>query len=222
MQAGNSQVELSLSVLVEIKEPPPGRLQVPKVVNQATIIVHQLMTIPIAMARQPTGDQGSLENAQQLMRTARTAEELRAAQAVMMPLLGYSLDDTAAALGRSRHWVSRVRNRTLRGEAPPGRHGGRRRAAMPQDEELNLVRAAIIKDAWYGDRKPLRTYLRDVLDSKFGSPPSESTLTAILDRAALHFLEDKLVRGHDLERLASQLARIWQAQKYIASYLKRG
>ena len=172
------------------------------------------------MARQPTGDQEALEQAQQLMRSARTAEELRAAQAVLMPLLGHSLDNTAAVLGRSRHWVSRVRNSTMRGEALPGRHGGRRKAICTEDEELRLVRAAIVKDDWYAMRKSLRTYLRDVLDSKNGSPPAESTLTAILDRAAVHFLENPRAKGADLELVTTHLARIWHSQEHIAYRMK--
>lgn len=172
------------------------------------------------MARQPTGDQESLEKAQQLMRSARTAEELRAAQAVLMPMLGYSLDDTAVMLGRSRYWVSRVRNSTMRGEAPLGRHGGRRKGILTEDEELSLVRAAIVKDDWYNTRKALRTYLRDALSSNAGGPPSESTLTAILDRAAVHFLENPRATGADLESVATFLARIWHSQEHIDYRMK--
>lgn len=168
------------------------------------------------MARHPRGDQEHLEQARQLMRFARTAEQLRAAQAVLMPLLGYSLADTAAVLGRSRHWVSRVRNSLMRGEPPPTRHGGRRKAILAEDEELGLVRAAIVKDDWYSTRKALRTYLRDALESKNGGPPSESTLTAILDRAAVHFLENPGATGADLESVATFLARIWHSQAHIA------
>lgn len=167
------------------------------------------------MARQPSGDTESIEQAQQLMRSARTAEELRAAQAVLMPLLGYSLEETATVLGRSRHWVSRVRNSAMRGEALPGRHGGRRRSICTEDEELSLVRAAIVEDAWYRDRKALRTFLREALDARSDSPPAESTLTAILDRAAAHFLEDPRAKGSDLEAVATFLARIWHSQELI-------
>lgn len=172
------------------------------------------------MARQPTGDQESLEKAQQLMRSARTAEELRAAQAVLMPMLGYSLDDTAVMLGRSRYWVSRVRNSTMRGEIPLGRHGGRRKGILVEDEELSLVRAAIVKDDWYSTRKALRTYLRDALSSNVEGPPSESTLTAILDRAAVHFLENPRATGADLESVATFLARIWHSQEHIDYRMK--
>ncbi|MEO8250181.1 MAG: hypothetical protein ABI589_12500 [Burkholderiales bacterium] len=145
---------------------------------------------------------------------------MRAAQAVLMPLLGHSLDDTAAVLGRSRHWVSRIRNSMIRGASPPGRHGGRRKAVLTEDEELHLVRAAIVKDDWYSTRKALRTYLRDALGSKYGSHPSESTLTAILDRAAVHFLESPRAKDADLESVATFLARIWHSQEHIASRMK--
>lgn len=171
------------------------------------------------MARHPTGDAESLENARQLLRASRTAEELRAAQAVLMPLLGYSLEDAAAVIGRSRHWVSRVRNNMMRGEAPPSRHGGRRTAVLTEDEEFSLVRAAIQKDVWYTDRGSLRAHLREALASRPGDPPSESTLTAILDRAAVHFLKDKRARSADIERLATAFARLWFTEKWIADHV---
>jgi len=88
------------------------------------------------------------------------------------------------------------------------------------DEELNLVRAAIAEKPWFMQSKALRAYLRDALDRKGGSPPAESTLTAILDRAAVHILENPRARGKDLESLASLLAQIWQSQEVIASRLK--
>ena len=155
------------------------------------------------------------------MRSARTAEELRAAQAVLMPLMGYSLEETAGALGRSRYWVSRARNSAMRGEPPSGRHGGRRHALVTEDEELRIVRAAILKQDWYPTRKPLRTNLRDALEARFDGPPSESTLTAILNRAARHFLGHKLARGRDLEFLSHSLASIWHAQERVDDYLDR-
>ena len=169
------------------------------------------------MARQPTGTQESLELAHQLMHAARSAEDLRAAQAVLLPLLGYNLDHVAAVVGKSRHWVSRIRNRVLRGEAAPTRHGGRRRAILSESEEHLLVRAAIKQssEGWPVDRKSLREYLREALDKQQGHPVSESTVTAMLNRAAPHFLNSKRARCTDLEQLSIYVARIWHSQGRI-------
>ena len=150
------------------------------------------------------------------MRQARSAEELRAAQAVLLPLLGYSLEDTAAVVGKSRHWVSRTRNSVLRGETAPARHGGRRRAILTETEEFLLVKAAIEQsDGWGPDKKSLRQCLRAALDQRQDSPASESTLTAMLDRAAPQFLNSRKARGSHLELAASFLARIWHSQACI-------
>ena len=174
------------------------------------------------MARQPKGSDESVTLAQRLMRQARTAEELRAAQAVLLPLLGYSLEATAAAVGKSRHWVSRTRNSILRGEAPPSRHGGRRRAILTETEELQLVRAAIRQsDGWPASSQRLRPYLRAELDKHNGSPVYESTLTAVLNRAAPHILGIPGARGTDLDRASCLLARIWHAQSIIEDYMSR-
>lgn len=160
--------------------------------------------------------------AQQLMRQARTAEELRAAQAVLLPLLGHSLDATAMVVGRSRHWVSRTRNSLLRGEAPPARHGGRRRAILTETEELQLVRAAIQQsDGWPASHQRLRPYVRAALDKCQGAPVAESTVTAVLDRTAPHFLGRPNARGTDLDRAAFLLARIWHSQSIIDEYMSR-
>lgn len=154
------------------------------------------------------------------MRAAQTAEELRAAQAVLMPLLGYSLDDTATVLGRSRHWVSSIRNRTMRGEKPPGPRGGRRQAILQLDEEATLVKEGILqRGVWPGERKSLRAYLRDALSAQSESPPSESTVTALLDRAAPQLLQNRRARGTDLVQLANRLADLWRWQETIAGYL---
>jgi len=53
------------------------------------------------MARK-AGGVGQLAEAREALRTAKTAAELRAAQAVVLPLeLGLSLAQTAKAIGRS-------------------------------------------------------------------------------------------------------------------------
>ena len=66
------------------------------------------------MARKASGaDQ--LASARELLRTARTADELRKAQAVLLPLeLGMSLEETAKAIGRSIRSTCSMRTRYCR------------------------------------------------------------------------------------------------------------
>ncbi|MFO1262310.1 MAG: hypothetical protein U1E84_03055 [Rhodoferax sp.] len=53
------------------------------------------------MARNASGEQ-HLQHALQVIRTTKSADELRAAQAVALPLLlGLSIQDTASAIGRA-------------------------------------------------------------------------------------------------------------------------
>lgn len=155
------------------------------------------------------------------MRDARTAEDLRAAQAVLLPLLGLTLDQTAAAVGKSRHWISRVRNQVMRGEAPPGRHGGRRTARLGEDEEMALVRDAIKSMSWGLQPTHLRTGVREALEKVQGHTIQNSTVTALLDRAAVHFLKDKRARASTLTRLATALGREFFSQDYIASHMRQ-
>ena len=66
-----------------------------------------------------------MEAARALLRHAKTADELRAAQAVLLPLeLGLSLEQTAAAIGRSRTATCLVRTcycKVASGQRPPAR-----------------------------------------------------------------------------------------------------
>jgi transposase len=65
------------------------------------------------MARTATGSE-VLEQAQQALREAKTMEELRQAQAVVLPLLlGISIEQTAAALGVSVGWACQLRRRFI-------------------------------------------------------------------------------------------------------------
>jgi len=76
------------------------------------------------MARTASGLE-HLEAARQLLRRAKTADELRQAQAVLLPLeLGLSLDQTARAIGRSKGATCTLRTRfskIARGDMSPPR-----------------------------------------------------------------------------------------------------
>ena len=61
------------------------------------------------------GGMGDLEWARSQVTSARTAEDLRQAQAVLLPLeLGLSLGQTASAIGRSVSMTCKLRNRRRR------------------------------------------------------------------------------------------------------------
>ena len=75
---------------------------------------------------------------------AKTISELRMAQALLMPLkFGLSLDDTSVALGLSKSWTLRLRQRfghiQSGQEQPKTRQGLRNRARMTLEEEAALL-----------------------------------------------------------------------------------
>jgi transposase len=96
------------------------------------------------MARPISIDDKLVEHAKGLAAGAVTVEELRCAQAVLMPaLLGASLEQTAVALGVGRATVGRYQAKVRRrlshpGELPP-QWGGRRHAAMSWEEERDFL-----------------------------------------------------------------------------------
>ena len=96
------------------------------------------------MARLASGDEEVLVKARQAIVEAQTVEQLRQAQAVVLPLdFGLSLADTARIMGLSRFWVCRLRRRFLQGQiagspdAPAA--GGRRRQNMTVDQEREFL-----------------------------------------------------------------------------------
>jgi transposase len=96
------------------------------------------------MARKARG-RDLLEQAKEYLSKAKTAEELRQAQAVVMPLeFGLSIEQTARAIGVSTGWACQLRNRFIREGGIPKEdkplRGGRRRANMsPEEEEAFLA-----------------------------------------------------------------------------------
>jgi transposase len=92
------------------------------------------------MARPATGTPLAVEQAVVAAASATTAEQLRQALAVSLPLQhGLSLAQTAQALGISRSWTCQLRLRFLQGrlvgavDAPTP--GGRRRQNMTPEQE---------------------------------------------------------------------------------------
>jgi transposase len=85
-----------------------------------------------------------LARAFEALEGARTVEQLRQAQAVVLPLAyGLSLEQTAKAIGYSVTWTCRLRNRFLAGEVVgdgqrPSR-GGRRNQHMTEEQEREVL-----------------------------------------------------------------------------------
>ena len=91
------------------------------------------------MVRQATGGE-VLERAKKLVVEAGTVDELRQAQAVLLPLeFGLTLAQTAQAIGVSVGWTCQLRRRFILAggmpEADRARPGGRRRENMTREEE---------------------------------------------------------------------------------------
>jgi transposase len=85
-----------------------------------------------------------VELAQEMILRAKTIDELRQAQAVVLPLAyGLSLEQTARVIGQSKGWVCRLRNRFLAGETVGDgqrqRPGGRRRENLSVEQEAEVL-----------------------------------------------------------------------------------
>jgi hypothetical protein len=95
------------------------------------------------MARIASGKE-FLEQAKECLANARTVDELRQAQAVVLPLEhGLSMEQTAAAIGISVGWTCQLRTRFIRdgGKRDIDRpvRGGRRRENLSRAEEAAFL-----------------------------------------------------------------------------------
>ena len=95
------------------------------------------------MGRRASGSE-LLEVAKVSLAKAKTVEELRQAQAVVLPLeFGLSLEQTAQAIGVSVGWACQLRTRFVRAGGVLGEsramRGGRRRENMTRDEEAAFL-----------------------------------------------------------------------------------
>lgn len=94
-----------------------------------------------------------LTKAKKLLVKARTVDELRRAQAVVLPLeFGYTLEHTAEIIGVSRGYTCRLRSEFIRQggmKTAKKPHGGRRRENMNRHEEAVFL-APFLKKAAAG------------------------------------------------------------------------
>ena len=97
-----------------------------------------------AMSRPASGDDKVLANARLAIAAAQTVEQLRQAQAVVLPLdYGLSLADTAQVIGVSPGWVCQLRRRFMHGQLAGGADaptaGGRQRQNMSLVDEREFL-----------------------------------------------------------------------------------
>jgi len=130
------------------------------------------------------GGHEHLEQAFDAIAQARSVEQLRMAQAVVLPLeFGLSVDDTARVLGVSRGWVSQLRGRFGRlaaGEAPPGPRGGRRHAYLTAEQEAEFLRPYLEQAA--GGGVLIVPPLKAALERRLRRPVAASSVYRLLHR----------------------------------------
>ncbi len=137
------------------------------------------------MARKASGKE-ELEAARERVRKAKTVQELRAAQAVLLPLeLGLDMKQTALAIGRSVSATCTLRTRfvqVLNGtrEASQGKQGMRNRAKASLEREAEILDEVLSEAAAGG--VVIIPPLKPLVEAKLGKTLSLSTLYAMLAR----------------------------------------
>jgi len=135
------------------------------------------------MARQARGEE-VLEKAKDRLSKARTVEELRQAQAVILPLAyGFSLEKTAEIIGVSKGWASHLRMEFIRSggvEKERPRRGGRRRENMSLEEEAAFLSPFFEKAAAGGIL--VVGEIKKALDEKLGRKTALASAYNLLHR----------------------------------------
>lgn len=137
------------------------------------------------MGRTPTGSE-HVEAARALMAAARSADELRTAQAVLLPLeLGLSLEQTALAIGRSVSATGALRIRFCRiaaGQLAPPRTKRmlRNRANATLEEEARLLTQVCGRGRSAG--ADLAARLKRAMEALYERPVSTSSVYRLLQR----------------------------------------
>jgi transposase len=138
------------------------------------------------MSRPAKTDARAITRAQAAVTAAITVDELRRAQAVLLPaLFGATLPQTAAALGIGRATVARYqaafrRQAAKRHPAPARQWGGRRHCWMTLNEEEAFL-APWIKEAAAGSLLVVAP-LRAALAQRVGQPVKASVIYRMLAR----------------------------------------
>ncbi len=134
------------------------------------------------MARTASG-KDVLEKAKEYLSKAKTAEELRQAQTVILPLeYGFSIEQTAAITGISVRWASHLRIEFIRSDGSPKKlpKGGRRRENLTTDEEANFL-APFLEKAKEGGILIVGE-IKEALDTRLGRKVSLASVYNLLHR----------------------------------------
>ena len=137
------------------------------------------------MARK-AGGSDQLEAATALLKSVKTAEELRAAQAIVLPLLlGLSLEQTAVAIGRSVSATCTMRTRFARvlgGEkkATRSKRELRNRAKASLEQEAQILEEVLSEAATGG--VVIVPPLKPAIEARLGKSLALSTLYQMLSR----------------------------------------
>ncbi len=137
------------------------------------------------MAR-PAGGVEHIGVARELLRSAKTAEELRRAQAVLLPLdLGLSLEQTARAIGRSVNATCAIRTRFAKIaegviEPPRAKTALRNHALADLEHEASIL-DEVLADAQKGGIVVI-PQLKPLIEEKVGKPMALSTVYRMLAR----------------------------------------
>jgi hypothetical protein len=126
-----------------------------------------------------------VDSALQVIANAVTVEQLRQAQAVVLPLrYGLSLAQTAQVTDLSMGWVSKQRNRFIQGKAvgdgTVSARGGRRRQNFTLDEKVAVLKP-FLKQAREGVVLVVGQ-IKSQLEEALGRPMSLSSVYALLHR----------------------------------------
>jgi hypothetical protein len=135
------------------------------------------------MAR-TAGGHHLLEKAKNLLVNARTAKELRQAQAVILPLeFNLSLEATSAITGISKNWVCHLRTEFIHANGNiehKKSHGGRRRENLSLSEEAAFL-APFIEKAKVGGILVV-SEIKDALQVRLGRTVALASAYNLLHR----------------------------------------
>jgi transposase len=136
------------------------------------------------MARPRRIDEASVRHARHALKNAQTVDQLRCAQAILLPALhGHSLEQVAAVLGVGRATVARMQARFRRRVASPDqprRWGGRRRSLLSMEQEKRFLEPWLER-ALRGEVLVVSP-LRAALAQKLGRPVAASVVYQMLAR----------------------------------------
>jgi transposase len=126
-----------------------------------------------------------LAQAKEILEKAKTIEEFRQAQALILPLeYGFSIKQVAAVTGISRGWACQLRTRFIRNGGKPDdttpKRGGRRRENLNREEEAAFL-APFIEKATQG-RILVVGEIKRALDARLGREVPLSSVYNLLHR----------------------------------------